>query len=146
MRHENTRYLHLLYIKIPYFKLLCGLLYFPIARRCVQFLLDRNDMDPLRQLFVVLGASNVCYNVVIAPLPRCSCPDHQQHRHHCKHILFVLHRVLGVSVPDEEDGVINFGWTPAELVALRARRHIFNPWTSTIHSSLPLPDPRVLLV
>lgn len=46
--------------------------------------------------FVVLGSTGNVYNVKISHLPSCSCPDSSK-GHHCKHILFVLLKVMGLN-------------------------------------------------
>ncbi|XP_060168779.1 uncharacterized protein LOC132599423 [Lycium barbarum] len=47
--------------------------------------------------FFVLGATCNVYTVTLSTTPSCSCPDRSTP---CKHILFVLIRVLGVSIDD----------------------------------------------
>lgn len=51
-------------------------------------------------LFHVLGASGNVYKVTVGRSPRCSCPDHAVRKNTCKHLLFVMLRVLGLSVDD----------------------------------------------
>jgi len=62
---------------------------------------------PSHTHFKVLGASGYVYAVRLthAAGPSCSCPDHQTRRTTCKHILFVLMRVLGLSKQDLVHGV-----------------------------------------
>nr|UUT39813.1 MEL [Nicotiana benthamiana] len=47
--------------------------------------------------FFILGATGNVYIVNLSTTPSCSCPDRTTP---CKHILFVLIRVLGVSIDD----------------------------------------------
>ncbi|KDP34157.1 hypothetical protein JCGZ_07728 [Jatropha curcas] len=47
--------------------------------------------------FFILGATGNVYTVTLANTPSCTCPDRTTP---CKHIFFVLIRVLGVSVDD----------------------------------------------
>lgn len=54
-----------------------------------------NVSDDLECEFVVLGSTGNVYTVKIAKLPFCTCPDSQK-GHHCKHILFVLMKVIGI--------------------------------------------------
>ncbi|XP_056686442.1 uncharacterized protein [Spinacia oleracea] len=56
------------------------------------FLLYRSDPE-----FYVLGATGNVYIVNITATPSCTCPDRATP---CKHILFVLIRVLGVPLDD----------------------------------------------
>ncbi|KAG8905235.1 hypothetical protein FRB99_000402 [Tulasnella sp. 403] len=61
------------------------------------FLIDRHrNGDELREEYKVLGSTGNVYTVVIGVLPSCNCPDAQK-GNHCKHILFVFLKVLGVS-------------------------------------------------
>ncbi|KAI4380149.1 hypothetical protein MLD38_006371 [Melastoma candidum] len=55
-------------------------------------LLHRSDPD-----FFVLGATGNVYTVTLSASPSCTCPDRTTP---CKHILFVLIRVLGVPLDD----------------------------------------------
>ncbi|KAF9613563.1 hypothetical protein IFM89_023878 [Coptis chinensis] len=55
-------------------------------------LLHRSDTN-----FYVLGATGNVYTVTLSTTPSCTCPDRTVP---CKHILFVLLRVLGVSLDD----------------------------------------------
>ncbi|WRX35193.1 zinc finger protein [Theobroma cacao] len=71
----------------------------PVADRIVRalrhplFLLHRSDSN----LFFILGATGNVYTVALSATPSCTCPDRTTP---CKHILFVLIRVLGVSIDD----------------------------------------------
>uniref|UniRef100_A0A6N2KZU2 SWIM-type domain-containing protein n=1 Tax=Salix viminalis TaxID=40686 RepID=A0A6N2KZU2_SALVM len=47
--------------------------------------------------FYILGSTGNVYTVTLNATPTCSCPDRTRP---CKHILFVLIRVLGVSLDD----------------------------------------------
>ncbi|XP_031102491.1 mitogen-activated protein kinase kinase kinase 1 [Ipomoea triloba] len=70
----------------------------PLADRIVRAvshplsLLHRSDT-----LFFVLGATGNVYTVNIAATPSCTCPDRTAP---CKHILFVMIRVLGINLDD----------------------------------------------
>ena len=76
------------------------------------FLLDRNCHDPLRQLFVILGTTGMVHRCVVTfPQAHCSCPDYGAHHHWCKHLLFVICRVLRADPS-------SFDWTgPARVSA-----------------------------
>nr|GMD48889.1 mitogen-activated protein kinase kinase kinase 1-like [Ipomoea batatas] len=70
----------------------------PLADRIVRAvshplsLLHRSDT-----LFFVLGVTGNVYTVNIAATPSCTCPDRIAP---CKHILFVMIRVLGINLDD----------------------------------------------
>ena len=67
------------------------------------YLVDRSTPE----LFRLMGASGVSYVVRMSQRPTCTCPDHlyraEMRDVPCKHILFVVCRVLGASA-DEMDG------------------------------------------
>lgn len=42
----------------------------------------------------IIGTTGSFYLVSLVGEPTCTCPDHEKHNHHCKHILFVLHKLL----------------------------------------------------
>ena len=70
----------------------------PIADRILRAL--RHDLRLLHRSdskFFVLGATGNVYTVTLSAAPSCTCPDRTTP---CKHILFVLIRVLGVSLDD----------------------------------------------
>ncbi|XWS17702.1 hypothetical protein CRYUN_Cryun33cG0089800 [Craigia yunnanensis] len=62
------------------------------ALRHPLFLLHRSDSN-----FFILGKTGNVYTVTLCSTPSCTCPDRTTP---CKHILFVLIRVLGVSIDD----------------------------------------------
>jgi hypothetical protein len=47
--------------------------------------------------FVVLGSTGNVYTVSLQEIPSCTCPDFTRQQDLCKHILFVLVKVAGVS-------------------------------------------------
>lgn len=59
------------------------------------FLINQKEIAPLHREFTVLGATGNVYAVSIKHKPSCSCPDAAK-GHLCKHVLFVMHRVLKV--------------------------------------------------
>ena len=56
-----------------------------------------NDDDDglLARNYAVLGSTNNVYDIYIGKVPTCSCPDFEK-GHLCKHILFVMLKVLRV--------------------------------------------------
>lgn len=47
--------------------------------------------------YVVMGTSKKVYNVTINTSPSCDCPDHTTRKTRCKHIYFVLLRIMKVN-------------------------------------------------
>jgi predicted nucleic acid-binding Zn finger protein len=60
------------------------------------------DDDALLRFFVQ-GGSGAQYEVAVHRTITCSCPDFQNRRRKCKHILFVMARVLRLSQAELED-------------------------------------------
>lgn len=52
------------------------------------------------RVYSVLGSTANVYTVTIRERPSCTCPDHIKRGDPCKHILFVMHRVLKVERTD----------------------------------------------
>jgi len=60
------------------------------------YLVSRGQVtDDLSCEFVVLGSTGNVYTVTIGRLSSCTCPDHQK-GNLCKHILFILLKVMGI--------------------------------------------------
>ncbi|KAG6911411.1 hypothetical protein DXG01_016508 [Tephrocybe rancida] len=61
------------------------------------FMIDRQRAPgELKETFSVLGSTGNVYTVTIDSTPRCNCPDALK-GNHCKHILFILLKVLQVT-------------------------------------------------
>ena len=50
--------------------------------------------------FKCLGSTGNVYTVTIGMVPSCDCPDHLRSQDHCKHLIFILMRVLKVASTD----------------------------------------------
>lgn len=60
------------------------------------YLVNREVIQESKECkFVVLGSTGNVYNVFIRQIPACTCPDHER-GNLCKHILFVLLKVMGI--------------------------------------------------
>ncbi|KAJ4825087.1 hypothetical protein Tsubulata_035202, partial [Turnera subulata] len=70
----------------------------PVADRIYRALRHRlRLLHRSESSFFILGATGNVYTVTLSTSPSCTCPDRTSP---CKHILFVLIRVLGVSLDD----------------------------------------------
>ncbi|KAJ3780511.1 hypothetical protein GGU10DRAFT_321649 [Lentinula aff. detonsa] len=68
--------------------------YFTQAQRI--YLIERNrEHNALKEEFIVQGSTGNVYTVTIHNVPHCNCPDCQK-GHHCKHLLFILLKVLQI--------------------------------------------------
>lgn len=72
----------------------------PVADRIIRALRHRIRLlhRPNAGTFHVLGATCNVYTVTLMATPTCTCPDRKKP---CKHILFVLIRVLGIPLDDK---------------------------------------------
>ncbi|KAI5480792.1 zinc finger, RING-type protein [Pseudohyphozyma bogoriensis] len=59
------------------------------------FCIERQRTSEITEKFKVLGSTGNVYEILISRTPSCSCPDGQKNGQ-CKHILFVLLKVLHV--------------------------------------------------
>ena len=62
------------------------------------------DKDILERQYEVMGTTGNAYTVTINNKPSCTCPDNTIRRRRCKHIYFVLTRIMRVK-QDQEDMV-----------------------------------------
>ncbi|GAA5925620.1 uncharacterized protein JCM15063_005074 [Sporobolomyces koalae] len=61
------------------------------------FCVGRDRTSPVSEEFKVLGSTGNVYTCCIAHVPTCDCPDGQK-GNHCKHLIFVLLKILQVPV------------------------------------------------
>jgi hypothetical protein len=66
------------------------------------FLIECHDGKEYERKYDVMGTTGNVYTVSITNKPTCSCPDHTTRSKRCKHIYFVLIRIMKVG-EDEED-------------------------------------------
>lgn len=57
---------------------------------------NNNNNLPTQIAYEVLGNSRSIYKVTLCRIPNCTCPDYLSRKNRCKHILFILHRCLGL--------------------------------------------------
>jgi hypothetical protein len=67
-----------------------------LNQRLYLLAITKSSNESFSREYKVLGQTANVYTVVISHLPSCTCPDYAK-GHLCKHIIFVLHRVLKVS-------------------------------------------------
>jgi len=58
------------------------------------YLVGIQDAGRFRRDYDIMGASDRLYTVTVAKVLRCTCPDFENRRRSCKHIMFVFERVL----------------------------------------------------
>lgn len=62
-------------------------------------------IDKYRRSYAVMGSTGNVYNVTIDNSPSCTCPDFQTRHKRCKHIYFILIRVMHVNQDCEDKSV-----------------------------------------
>ena len=68
------------------------------------------EEDDIKRKFVIMGHSGHVYKVTISNHPHCTCPDFYLRRHRCKHIYFVLMRIMNA------DNYTDSSYTDDELI------------------------------
>jgi hypothetical protein len=58
--------------------------------------------DILERKYDVMGTTGNVYTVTIATVPSCTCPDNKNRCNRCKHIYFVLTRIMIVEKTEED--------------------------------------------
>lgn len=66
------------------------------------FLIEMFGDDDTVRKYVVRGSSSNIYYVTIKNIPECTCPDYLTRSNRCKHIYFVLIRVMKVTDVDKK--------------------------------------------
>lgn len=60
------------------------------------------DAQILERKYSIMGSKGNVYEVTINYNPYCNCPDHLIRHKRCKHIYFVLSRIMKITNPDKE--------------------------------------------
>lgn len=71
------------------------------SQRIFLILTHESDKDYERK-YEVMGTTGNAYTVTVNARPSCTCPDHTTRNRRCKHIFFVLTRIMKVR-EDQED-------------------------------------------
>jgi len=66
------------------------------------FLIETKDIDQKSKQYTVMGSTGNVYNVTIKNSPKCSCPDNKYRYRRCKHIYFILIKVMKVKKEEED--------------------------------------------
>jgi len=72
------------------------------AQRIFLILTHEYNENELERKYEVMGTTGNVYTVIIKNKPSCTCPDHTNRYKRCKHIYFVLTRIMKVK-PSQED-------------------------------------------
>ena len=61
-----------------------------------------DSVDDNERTYVIMGHSGHVYNVTISRKPHCTCPDFYLRGNRCKHIYFVLMRIMNIENPTDK--------------------------------------------
>ena len=64
--------------------------------------LPPDSEDDKERTYVIMGHSGHVYNVTISRRPHCTCPDYYLRGNRCKHIYFVLMRIMDIENPTDK--------------------------------------------
>jgi hypothetical protein len=73
-----------------------------LQQKIFLILTHKYDDDILERAYEVMGTTGNVYTVTINKSPTCTCPDYMTRAKRCKHIYFVLTRIMKVK-PEQED-------------------------------------------
>ena len=83
---------------------------------------DTSDQQQKKEMdFTVLGSTGNVYTVTLRRVPCCTCPDFLRTKDLCKHIIFILLKVIGLA----PDNPLAFqkGYTSGEIIELLTLLH-----------------------
>jgi hypothetical protein len=71
------------------------------------FLLGQNEKQSsnIEKIFDVMGTTGRVYNVTINKSPHCTCPDFKLRKKRCKHIYFVLIRIMNIQEEKQDNQI-----------------------------------------
>lgn len=58
------------------------------------FLIESKNINDTKKEYIVMGLTGNVYTVSIQNTPMCTCPDNKYRHNRCKHIFFILLRVM----------------------------------------------------
>ena len=61
-----------------------------------------NFLSDNKREYVIIGTTNNSYTVTVSNIVTCTCPDHETRQVRCKHIYFVLCKILKIENGDED--------------------------------------------
>lgn len=67
----------------------------------IESIIDENNK--YEKKYIVMGSSGNVYTVSINQTPTCTCPDYATRHKRCKHIYFVLARIMHVDTDDQDE-------------------------------------------
>jgi hypothetical protein len=68
------------------------------------YLIERKPpADKYIRGFAIMGSTGNLYDVTITYTPKCTCPDYVTRHKRCKHIYFILMRIMGIEKGKEDE-------------------------------------------
>ena len=105
--------------------------------------IPQNSNEEKKRIYLIMGSTGNVYSVVITNKPTCTCPDFRQRKKRCKHIYFVLIRIMKVENPiikkftnDNLDEMFNnIPLITNNLIVDKSKRDKFHEITNNIKSN-----------
>ena len=102
-----------------------------------------NLNEEKKRVYLIMGSTGNVYSVVITNKPTCTCPDFRQRKKRCKHIYFVLIRIMKVENPiikyftneNLEEMFNNIPLITNNLIVDKSKRDKFHEITNNIKSN-----------
>ena len=104
-----------------------------------------NLNEEKKRVYLIMGSTGNVYSVVITNKPTCTCPDFKQRKKRCKHIYFVLIRIMKVENPiikikyftneNLEEMFNNIPLITNNLIVDKSKRDKFHEITNNIKSN-----------
>lgn len=67
------------------------------------FMIEYRKIDEYDMEFDVMGTTKNVYTVKVTKTPTCTCPDHTTRFNRCKHIFFILRRIMKINEEFDDD-------------------------------------------
>ena len=105
--------------------------------------IPQNSNEEKKRIYLIMGSTGNVYSVVITNKPTCTCPDFRQRKKRCKHIYFVLIRIMKVENPiikkftneNLDEMFNNIPLITNNLIVDKSKRDKFHEITNNIKSN-----------
>ena len=105
--------------------------------------IPQNSNEEKKRIYLIMGSTGNVYSVVITNKPTCTCPDFKQRKKRCKHIYFVLIRIMKVENPiikkftneNLDEMFNNIPLITNNLIVDKSKRDKFHEITNNIKSN-----------
>lgn len=75
------------------------------------YVIEARNNGLYEKKYIVMGSTGNVYTVTIGPHPTCTCPDYRNRHARCKHIYFIMLRIMKINKGEDKPK-----YSPAELI------------------------------